>query len=229
VKVTATVANTTVQNYTTLTVGGQTVSLSLGTGNTITALSSTQYEMPFTVQAVDSAGHGVVGVTVDFSLQATGYFTGSFGDSCSVSATTGAVTCAGPWAPNTLNSAGLATYYVGPCIPTTVKEYNGVINPVTPPTGVTPVETNIPGSVASTDNSTVVTTTGGTAPVNIIYPKDHAYWVQVVLTATATVSGTQSSTSSTFVLPGLASDYDSTTVSPPGQISPYGNVGVCWN
>ena len=49
----------------------------------------------------------------------------------------------------------------------------------------------------------------GTANVNLIYPKDHAYWVQVALTATATVAGTQNSTTATFWLPGAAADYAS--------------------
>ena len=84
-----------------------------------------------------------------------------------------------------------------------------------------------PGLVASTDNGSQTTANGGTASVNIIYPKDHANWVAVKLTATATVSGTQSSTSSSFVLPGAASDFDTETVSPPGAISPYGTAGTC--
>jgi hypothetical protein len=69
----------------------------------------------------------------------------------------------------------------------------------------------------------VVTDSTGSANVNITYPKDHAQWVQVLLTATTTVSGTQASTSAQFWLPILAADVDTPTTEPPGQISPYGH------
>jgi hypothetical protein len=114
------------------------------------------------------------------------------------------------------------------CTPTQVEEYNGVINPTPPPAGVTPVPTNIPGSVASTDVSSAVTSATGTASVNLIYPKDHANWVQVALTATATVQGTQNSTTATFWLPGLSTDYTNASVNPPGIISPYGQNATCY-
>ena len=208
-------SNPLISNAVDLTVGGQTVFLSLGTGNTITALSSTQYEMPYSVQAVDSAGNGVSGVTVVFKIEATGYYTGNLGWSGT------------EWV--TPDATAVPVAIQSPlCAPTIVQEYNGVIDPNPTPTGVTAVNTDIPGSVASTDVNGGTTGTGGSAPVNLIYPKDHALWVQVVLTATATVSGTQSATSSTFILPGLASDYTTQTVSPPGQKSPYGTTGACW-
>lgn len=216
VVVAATVANTSVTNSVALTVGGQTVFLSLGTGNTVIDLpNNTQYELPYSVQAVDSAGNGVTGVTVQFKVLATGYVTGQLGWNSKLWV----------YATNATTPVGTVS---GVCSPTTVLEYNGVINPSPVPTGVTPVETDIPGSVASTDNSSVQTTTGGTASVNVIYPKDHANWVQVVLQATATVSGTQSTASATFILPGATDDYNSQTTAPPGEFSPYGMTGTCW-
>jgi hypothetical protein len=93
---------------------------------------------------------------------------------------------------------------------------------------VTPVATAIPGSVAATDVSSATTGAGGSASFNLIYPKDHAYWVTVALTATATVQGTQNSTTSSFELLGLAADYDTQTVLPPGRYSPYGQTASCY-
>ncbi len=102
-----------------------------------------------------------------------------------------------------------------------------IVSPApSPTTGY--VLTSIPGSVATTDVSSAVTSAGGTAAVNLIYPKDHAYWVAVALTATATVSGTQNSTTATFLLPGLSTDYSSQSVAPPGEISPYGQNTSCY-
>jgi len=118
--------------------------------------------------------------------------------------------------------------FVGFCPAAQVQEYNGIINPTPPPANVTPVPTDIPGSVVSTDAGQATTGNGGTATVNLIYPKDHAYWVEVALTATATVSGTQNSTTANFILLGLAADYTTQTINPPGQISPYGEGTSCY-
>jgi hypothetical protein len=195
---------------TTLTVGGQAVFLSLGTGNQLTAnYSVTQYEMPYTVQAVDAAGNAVSGVSVTFSVQSIYYYTGLLDNYVN-----------GSWLP--------ADYKAGPCSPTTVNEYNGTINPIPPPVGVTPVVIAIPGSVVATDVGSAITSKVGTAAVNLIYPKDHAQWVVVALTATATVQGSQNSTTASFILPGLASDYTSQTTSPPGAVSPYGTSLTCY-
>jgi hypothetical protein len=88
-----------------------------------------------------------------------------------------------------------------------------------------------PGNVAAVSPGTVVTAattlTGGTvvngaASLNVTYPQDHSLWVQSVLTATATVAGTENKTTSTFWLPILAADLTTVTVEPPGYRSPYG-------
>jgi Bacterial Ig-like domain (group 1) len=207
----ASVQGTGISSTTTLTVGGQTVFLSLGTGNTISDYAqgdpATQYELPYSIQAVDSAGHGLTGVTITFSVQSVAYAMGFY---------------------TFVSPSWTQTFTANNCKPTQVEEYNGVINPTPPPVGVTPVLTTIPGSVAATDVSSASTATGGTAQVNLIYPKDHAFWVQVALTATATVQGTQNSTTATFWLPGLATDYTNQAVMPPGQTSPYGENATCY-
>jgi hypothetical protein len=93
-----------------------------------------------------------------------------------------------------------------------------------------------PGNVAAASPGSVVTsaTASGTLPAGsatfqVVYPKDHATWVTVKLTATTTVSGTQASTSTTFELEGAAADYSNPAVNPPGQISPYGVANTCSN
>jgi hypothetical protein len=192
-----------------LTVGGQTAFLSLGTGNTVIEYSNTQYELPYSVQAVDSSGNGLSGVTITFSVKSITYFMGS-------------LTYVSPeWGPN--------PYSAQNCPATEVYEYNGQI--YSPPPSPLPngyVLTAIPGSVAATDVSSAVTSAGGSATVNLIYPKNHALWVGVALTATATVSGTQNSTTATFILPGASADYTSQSSAPPGQTSPYGTATSCY-
>ena len=206
----ATVQGTTVTASTSLTVGGQTVFLSLGTGNTITALSSTQYELPYSVQAVDAAGNPVSGVQVTFTVSPLGYLKGQRNVFDSA-------TSNWPTVPSTSVSDPYA--YVLDGIHGCIAE-----NPSDPYNGYSQVW---PGQVVSTDVTSATTGSDGTASVNLIYPKDHALYVAVELTATAKVQGSQSSTSVSFWLPGLAADFNSQSNPPPGEFSPYGTASTC--
>ncbi len=215
--ISATVANTAVTTSTSLTVGGETVFLSLGTGNTITEYSSTQYEYPYTVQAIDSAGNGVNNVTVSFTVTSLGYYKGIQ-----------------VW--NGTNWA--AVYATAPTDPDdyTLLGYSGCLSEDLLNNGIYTVSEDYngngkldPGLVVSTNVGSAVTASGGTATVDLIYPKDHSYWVAVKLTATAIVSGNQSSASTSFLLQGAASDYNTESVAPPGYTSPYGIANTCKN
>jgi hypothetical protein len=218
VQIKATVAGTGVTGSTTLTVGGQTVFLSLGTGNTITVYSPTQFELPYTVQAVDSAGNGVPGITVTFTVQSIYYVQGYLeylGEPSNPSVKDWQLV---PTIPSTAPLGPDETTFDG--IPACYPGVEGTVD--------------VPGSVASTDVSSAVTSTAstgvavGTAAVNVLYPQDHALYVAVKLTATATVSGTQSSTSASFWLPALATDLNEQSPPPPGAAaSPYGTGSTC--
>lgn len=208
-----------ITGQTSLTVGGSAVFLSLGTGNTIADLpgSTTQYELPYSVQAIDSAGDGVSGVTITYTITSLGYVKGQRVWNGSIWATVS----------NTLSSDPDLYALAG---------VDGCLNEDVNNTGVYEVSEDYnkngkldPGLVASSDVSSGVTDSGGTTSLNIIYPKDHAYYVAVRLTATATVQGTQSSTSVDFWLPGLATDFTTETTEPPGPVSPYGEANTCIN
>ncbi len=201
VTVSATVASTAVTGSTTLTVGGQTVFLSLGTGNTINLTNAAQYDIDYAIQAIDAAGNGLNGKQIVLTVESLKYvkgsrfWTGTFWDT-----------------PNT------------PLCNSEDVNFNGILDPGED------FNTNVkldPGNVAAVSPASVMTSNGGTALVKVIYPKDHAYWVQVRLTATATVAGTQSSTSADFFLPGAAEDFNKQTVAPPGINSPYGTAATC--
>jgi len=116
---------------------------------------------------------------------------------------------------------GLAqTFTANNCTPTQVEEYNGVINPQPPPTGVTPVLTSIPGSVAATDVSSAVTSSSGTASVKPDLPEGPCLLGAGCAHGDRTVQGTQNSATATFWLPGTGSGLCDADVMPPGQISP---------
>jgi hypothetical protein len=216
--VSATVQGTAITAQTTLTVGGQTVFISLGTGNNIGENSNkTQFQMPWVVQAVDSSGNPVNNVAITFTIHSSSR-------------------------PNWAYAKG--TYEV--CGPTWVQ-YNttpgcGANPPVTclnedvNLTGVYESSEDInnngkldPGDVAVATPGSVVTASDGSATFLDEYPEDHALWIQATLTATATVQGTQSSTEATFVLPMLSTYLTTTTTEPPGFVSPYGVANTCTN
>jgi hypothetical protein len=81
--------------------------------------------------------------------------------------------------------------------------------------------------VAVVTPGSVTTDSTGTANVLVTYPEDHAEWVQVLLTATSSVTGTQASTTSQFWLPILATYVTNIEQVPPGDTSPYGTHVNC--
>jgi hypothetical protein len=199
-----------------MTVGGQAVHLSLGTGNTVLEIGSTVFQMPFTATAVDAGGNPVNGLPVTFSVHSIGYGKGFWYP----------VTGSPAWVQGS-GSLTTPNNFIYTCanedsdltgIYTLQKDTNtnGVLDPgeiatVSPSTAQTAVITDSSGN-----------TLPGSINLTVSYPEDHALWVEVELTASATVSGTESSTTSTFWLKMLASKLSDKTISPPGQTSPYG-------
>jgi len=216
------------------------------------AVACTQFGDPFSVLAVDTAGNPVSGANVTLTIKALYYYKGSFvlngtGTDNATNATAwvqngGASFVVGDQqCPNEDGTSPVAT-----------AQYNGQLDPGEDGCGPvvysgqkveslpTPNPLGYacnaygnqngqldPGVTAVTSPSTVTTDSTGTASFLVIYPQNEANWVQVELTATTTVSGSQSSKSLVFVLPILASDLTDTSVSPPGQFSPYGTASVC--
>jgi hypothetical protein len=209
-----------------LTVGGQTVFLSLGTGNTISPdATNTQFIMPFIVQAQDAAGNSVNGVAITLAIHSVQYGKGGWVVFNSAWVQTGApggapYTTQPPAITVCANEdvAGTGIYEVSEDINHNGKLDPGNIAAVSPGSVVT-------GPITLQDGTVV----NGSASLNVTYPQDHADWVQSLLTATATVAGTETTTTSLFWLPMLASDLTNVTVSPPGILSPYGEANACAN
>jgi hypothetical protein len=183
------------------------VYLSLGTGNTIEAPNAATYSITYAVFAVDSRGAPVAGAPVDLKVLPVSYVKGA--------RVWNVASSAYQTIPSTSPITACANEdvdYTG--IYTVTKDYNG--------NGVLD-----PGSVAVVSPSSGVTAADGSLLVTVSYPKDHAFYVTVRLVATTAVTGTQSSSSSTFLLPYAASDFSQQSVEPPGPISPYGKGFTC--
>jgi hypothetical protein len=83
-----------------------------------------------------------------------------------------------------------------------------------------------PGNVA-TATSNIVTDALGFATTTVAYSQNFANWATMTLTAKVSVAGSETTSSVTFTLPGLAADYINITADPPGRISPFGQRRNC--
>jgi hypothetical protein len=191
-----------VVSSTTLTVAGQSLLVRLGTDNLV-GDSPPVDTKKYVAIVTDSAGNAVSGTTVRFALRPSRYSKGyyTFDPVTGVWVQTITVTC-----------------------PNEDLNFNGILD--APPTVAVTEDNNGNGSLDPGNVATVSpsgsTDTSGVATATVTYPKDHATWVEDVLEARTGVVGNDPPALVTFVLPGLASDYSSASVSPPGRISPYG-------
>ncbi len=235
VTVTAAVPAFGISSTTTITVGGQTVFLTVGTGNTITPSADfTSYSINYAVYATDSQGAAIAGASITMKILPVSYekgyrkWNGVYWDtivttlpgetSCANEDTdyTGNITSKGlQGTPGACNSPPLLTYYSATDDPPK-KDYNcnGKLDP---------------GNVASVSPSSGVTGADGKLLVTVSYPEEFAYYVTEQLIASTTVQGTQASTSSTFLLPGATNDFNTQTKAPPGPTSSYGVGTACSN
>lgn len=211
---------------TNLTVGGQAVSLKLGTGLSITA-NTTQFILPYTVTAYDASGVGVSGVNVSFTVTSVAYATGSYSYG-GTPAQWNQNVAAPPTGGDPLEVPG-----IGGCSPVSVYELNGVIQTGNQTLLASQIPSNwiytaVPSSVAAISQSPVTTAAGGSATINLTYTQNYATWVAVSLTATAIVQGTQNSTTATFWLPALDTDITEQSPPPPFVVSPFGTATSCY-
>ncbi len=212
-----------------LTVGGITVYLSLGTGNTINEnATKTQFIVPYTVIALDAGGNPVANSAITLTIHPLYYYKGGYYLQANpqqwVQTDTPASPPGGPptACPNE-DSDFTGIYdqakdgfpaFSGQADYDPLGNQNGKLDP---------------GGTAVASPASVTTGSDGSAAFNVIYPENEALWVKVQLIATTTVQGTESTASSTFVLPILATYLTTTTSQPPGFVSPYGTATVCTN
>ncbi len=231
VAITASVQNlaqtTTYTANTTLTVGGQTVFLSMGTGNKIDITKGLAvYQIVYTVFAVDSNGAPLAKVPVTMAVLPVAYGKGML--SCALTTS---------WTPDySTDTADPDAYKGQPLCLNEDTDYTGNINSLGqcpkggggffPCKDYNQNNKLEPGNVAVVSPASAMTDDAGRVDVAITYPRDHSYWTEVTLKASTTVQGTESSTSATFILVGEKSDYACDS-GPPGFVSPYGVGATC--
>jgi hypothetical protein len=216
-----------------ITVARKELFISLGTGNDILEVNAlTDYQKDYAVHVTDANGAAVKNVSLIMNLVSLRYFKGfrifgtpGPGGACSGGLGTGSwVTCYTETGPPT-------AFYPVPgdgrgCTDEDIN-HNGVLD-------VTPVNEDFNGSgrieagnIAVVSPRQVVTDDNGTVVVHVVYPQEYAYWLEVALSASTTVQGTEFVRTSTFMLPGLATDFNTATITPPGPISPFFQATSC--
>jgi len=234
-----------------ITVATQALFVTLGTGKTISTLNDTQYQMPYSVAVVDASNNPVPGATLNLSIASIAFQKGYYHFDSTVGqwvlTPTGTFTngvydggyqiysddtyfniASNPtFATYASTHPGFADFVKTPfgCV-TEDLNLNGVIDPTGGFDGGTEDYNGDavlePGGVASVPSTVALDATTGSQQFFITYPKDHAQWVEVRLTAIAAVAGTESTAEAIFMLPVLASDVSDKGTEPPGQFSPYG-------
>jgi hypothetical protein len=222
VSVTATVHNTAITKTATLTVSGAALHVIIGTGDKLVENGTqTAYTMNWFVSVSDAAGNAVPNSQVTLTIHSSlvpfaGYFKGAYCRTTAGWLVTDKVypnyDCPALVAPAT-------TYPTPTACANEDVNLNGQLD--------AGEDLNVdkilePGDVAVATPGLLSTGANGTSTFQVIYPEDHANWVQVTLTARATVQGTEGSTTSTFVLPALGDYLADVKHSPPGVVSPYG-------
>lgn len=180
-----------------LTVGNAAAFVTLGSGNQMEEPDSTNYRKPFTVRVADAAGAGVPNVEVSLALIPLKYYKGYY-----------------EWDKD--SKFWVARYTVdttSECL-NEDRNHNTVFDSGD-------VDDNgdgelWPGIPATLSKRVVTTNEVGEAQFTVNYSQQYANFVQVSLEASAKVSGTEAKNRSKFVLPGIASDFNVETNSPPG-------------
>jgi hypothetical protein len=187
-----------------LTVSQKSLFISAGTGNSLSAPNTAQYQADYAVMVTDAAGNPVSGIKLTASVLPTTYYKGKLGFTPPL----------GPWD------------YAAPPVacPNEDLDGNGILGPNEDTNHNGTLDPGIPVTVSP---SVITTDAQGRAIVSLIYPKDRARWLDVNLTIRGPSSGTESVYNGLVHLAGLGSDYTAQSTSPPGAFSPYGTAGVC--
>ena len=183
--------------------------ITAGTGNVVGTPSPTTYQLDYTVVVADASGNPVPGVNVTASVRPRNYYKGRLVF----------LGTQGPW------QVAPATDTVNTPVGCSNEDINsdGIMQSGEDANGNGRLDPGIPVTVSPAGT----TDARGQAVVSLFYPRDRTNWLDIDLTIRGSVSGTEAIYKAYTLLPGLASDYNQLTTSPPGVVSPYGVGRTC--
>lgn len=201
VRITATVANTTITDFSNITIGGTGGSVAIGTGTEIIEDEDNNavYNLPMSVEVADSDGNPVAGSNTSLSLWPLLYHSGVYYDEDP----TPSIRCA-KYVSGTMANEDLDEDLILDQPPAAV--FNEDINAdgmLTPP-----------NSSAGTIPSTVITNEQGVGYFENTYLKAYANWVTVRARGATKVMGTETQGSLSFLLPAVRQEMNDCVLSP---------------
>jgi len=208
-----------------LTVGGEAVFISIGTGNVIQELTSTTYAIPHQITVTDATGAPIANKEIKLSVWPVNYYKGvyEFSEQRKLWETRDTTECSNEDA----NQNGVLD-------PWENNKTGNALSHLDYPAGIeVDVEDNgdgklWPGNPVTLSTSTLTTGADGIAYFNVLYGQNYANWLRVKLTAKAQVSGTESKADRLFSLPASSEDLSNDKVSPPGgKVSSFGQASLC--
>ena len=184
-----------------LTVSDRELFISLGTGNEIEELGTTDYIKEYSVFVTDGDSNAVEGVELTISAIPETYYKGFWIKTYDEDdAFTG-------WATIGYNYGSLKD------CPNEDINFNGILDEGEDTNGDNELT---PGNIVSI-SGTFVTDEDGRSVIKVNYPQSYGWWLDVKLVVSGTVTGSESSTQTIFKLPVFASDVDDEDVTPPQQ------------
>ena len=209
-----------------LTVGGQALFISIAAGKTLLVVDDTTYALPLSVAVTDAVGQPVRDSNISVQVIPTRFFKGIyFYNTLSKTWQTAAVDHT---AVSVTGAASIDLSLLAPsaaCLNEDTNE-NGILDLLPKSEDVNTDGMLSPGNPVSVIGK-LVTNDAGRSAFTIQYGKSYANWLEVKVIASTEVSGSESKTDRTFILPVLSADVTDQAVTPPGgTISPYGRPSI---
>jgi hypothetical protein len=218
---------TTISDFVNLTVTGQALAISLGTGNELFELGTATFAKEWVIFVTDADGNAVASKPVTVSIRSVRYKKGNLFVPVDGNAWTkepepgsyGPLSCA----DEDVNFNGILD--AGEDLNTSGLLEAGNIALVAPVAANAPAGSPCSNlAAAGSTQASITTGNDGRARVCVLYPQNYNLWLDARIQARATVQGTEFSKSATFELEALADDIRNVNASPPGVVSPFGDV-----
>jgi hypothetical protein len=224
VVVRAAVQGTAIEDTVALTVARQELFITLGTGNTLFEIGTAAYAKEWVIFVTDVDGNAVANRPVQASIRSRAYAKGelTYVDPAWTYAPGSPVFCRN----EDQNENGILDSGEDDNGNTILDPGNIALVAAVPDSA--PLNSPCATAGAQGTAANVTTNSQGRARVCVFYPQNYALWLEATLTAKASVTGSESSRSSRFVLDVLADDVDDQNQTPPNRFSPFGtDLGAC--
>jgi hypothetical protein len=220
VVISANVAGTAITGTASLTVNTQALFISIATGNVISNLDPQTYQKEFSVYVTDANGAPAANRVVNLEVFPTHYITGTMMKPTASTSGTGSGTA-------TVTTSAPATSWEWTPFqrcPNEDVNRNGILNIGEDTNGNGKLEPGLPVVVSP---ASVTTGANGFAVFKLFYGENYALWVDTIITARASVGGTESVKSQPYFLAMAAEDMNNLAVTPANAISPFGARSTC--